>query len=122
MSTCSGFSVRVLREHLSIGECASFPIDFEEGMWDLIILNPDYYLSFFAFKTFILFSSVSLLKQILHNTLSEANATGSNCCFHCIGYSKGVNAHTQIRRYVMKFCQFDKISTRTCIFDDLEIL
>ena len=30
MSTCLGFTVRVLREHLSICEGASFPIDFED--------------------------------------------------------------------------------------------
>ena len=35
---------------------------------------------------------------------------------------KGVTAYTQIRRCVMRFCQIDKISTRTCIFDDAEIL
>ena len=35
--------------------------------------------------------------------------------------SKGVTAYTQIRKCVMKFCQVDKISTRTCIFDDVKI-
>ena len=33
-----------------------------------------------------------------------------------------VFAQTQIRRCVMKFCQIDKISTRTCIFEDAELV
>ena len=30
---------------------------------------------------------------------------------------KGVATNRQINRCAMKFCHFDKISTRTCIFD-----
>ena len=36
------FTVRVFREHLSICVCISFPYGFEDGMWDLIVLVPDY--------------------------------------------------------------------------------
>ena len=32
--------MRVLRERLSICECASFPFGFEGGVWDLIVLTP----------------------------------------------------------------------------------
>ena len=32
----------VYRECLSIRLCASFPFGFEGGMWDLIVLIPDY--------------------------------------------------------------------------------
>ena len=34
---------------------------------------------------------------------------------------QGRNCLMEIRRYVMKFCQIDKIPTRTCIFEDAEI-
>ena len=51
MTTCFGkscsltrFTVRVLRERLSVGVCASFPFDFE--MWDSIVLIPDHCLLF----------------------------------------------------------------------------
>ena len=32
--------MRVLRGRLSVCECASFPLGFEGGMWDLIALVP----------------------------------------------------------------------------------
>ena len=35
----------VFLEHLSVCVCASFPFSFEGGMWDLIVLIPDYCLS-----------------------------------------------------------------------------
>ena len=35
---------------------------------------------------------------------------------------KSVIAFTQIRRCGLKLCHVDKTSTRTCIFDDIEIL
>ena len=34
--------MRVLRGRLSVCECASFPLGFEGGMWDLIALVPDH--------------------------------------------------------------------------------
>ena len=37
-------------------------------------------------------------------------------------FSKGITAYMQIRRCMLKFCQTDKISTCTCIFNDAEIL
>ena len=41
-------AVRVFREHLSVWICASFPFDFEVGMWDLIVLIPDRCFSFLS--------------------------------------------------------------------------
>ena len=38
--------MRVLRGLLSICECAVFPFGFEAGLWDLIVLVPDYCLFF----------------------------------------------------------------------------
>ena len=39
MTTCFGKSCSlVFRERLSIFVCASFPVGFESGMWDLIVL------------------------------------------------------------------------------------
>ena len=38
----------------------------------------------------------------------------------CFVVNKGVTAYTQIRKCVMKFCQIDKISSRTCVFGDIE--
>ena len=37
---------------LSISACASFPFGFQGGMWDLIVLIPDHWLSIYlqAFK------------------------------------------------------------------------
>ena len=42
--------------------------------------------------------------------------------FFFLSWHKGVTAFSQIRRYVGKFCQTDKILTRTCIFGDANIL
>ena len=41
----------VLSELLSICVCASFPLGFEGGMWELIVFIPDHCLSFFTLKT-----------------------------------------------------------------------
>ena len=38
--------MHVVRERLSICVCASFPFGFESGVCALIVLNPDYFLSF----------------------------------------------------------------------------
>ena len=40
------FTVRIFRGRLSLCMCASFPIDFEGAMLDLIVLVPDHCLSF----------------------------------------------------------------------------
>ena len=45
--TCSFGLLCVFRERLSICMCASFPSGFEDGMWDLIVLLSDNYLSFY---------------------------------------------------------------------------
>ena len=39
------FTVHVFHESLSVCMSASFPFGFEGGMWDLILLVPDYCLS-----------------------------------------------------------------------------
>ena len=39
---------------------------------------------------------------------------------HVLISFKCLTAYMQIRRCVLKFCQVDKISTGTCIFDDAE--
>ena len=44
-------AVRVFREHLSVWICASFPFDFEVGMWDLIVLIPDRCFSIFLYRS-----------------------------------------------------------------------
>ena len=36
------FTVHIFRERLSICKCASYPLGFEGGMWDLIVFNPDH--------------------------------------------------------------------------------
>ena len=36
-SSSFGFNVHVFRKQLSICVCASFPLGFEGGMWDLIV-------------------------------------------------------------------------------------
>ena len=41
------FTVRVLRECLSVCVCASFPFGFEGGIWDLIVLILDHCLSIY---------------------------------------------------------------------------
>ena len=41
------FTVRVFRERISTWVCASFPFGFNGGMWNLIVLVPDYCLSFY---------------------------------------------------------------------------
>ena len=54
MTTCLGKSrsfsnVRVFRERLvKVCMCTSFPFDFEGGIWDLIILISDHYLSIYS--------------------------------------------------------------------------
>ena len=53
MNTCLGkscsfwFTIHVFRECLTISVCVSFPFGFEGGMWDSILLVPDYCLSFY---------------------------------------------------------------------------
>ena len=39
------FTMRVFRERLSVFVRPSFPSGFEGGVWDLIVLIPDHYLS-----------------------------------------------------------------------------
>ena len=39
--------MRVYRESLSVCVCASFPLGFKVGIWDLILLVPDNCLSVF---------------------------------------------------------------------------
>lgn len=51
MTICLGRAVysvyRVVRERLSVCFfCATFPVGSEGGMWDLILLLPDHFLSF----------------------------------------------------------------------------
>ena len=41
--------MRVFRERVSICVCASFPFDFEGGMWDLIVLIPKHLFSIYFF-------------------------------------------------------------------------
>ena len=43
------FTVRVFRERLSIYECPSFPIGFKGKMWNLIVLVPEHFISFYFF-------------------------------------------------------------------------
>ena len=49
--------VRVLRGRLSICNYSSFPFDFKDGMWDLIVVVAEYCLSFY-------FNSVLMLRFI----------------------------------------------------------
>ena len=54
MTTCLRKScsfVRIFRERLSVCMCASFLCGFEGGMWDLIVLIPDYCLSIYIVKS-----------------------------------------------------------------------
>ena len=55
MITCLGkaaavHSLRCPHERLSVSVCASFPFDFEDGMWDLVVLVPDHRLSFILYR------------------------------------------------------------------------
>ena len=65
------YKLCVFREHLSVCMCvcASFPFSFEGGMCDLIVLIPDYCLSFgmrpqlFLLYSLIIHSSMNLFSQ-----------------------------------------------------------
>ena len=52
------FTVRVLRERLSICVCASFTFGSEGGMWDSIVLVHDHYLSFYFTVWFMKIPSI----------------------------------------------------------------
>ena len=41
-------NLRVSRERLSVFMCDSFPFGFEDGLWNLIVLFPDYCLSIYS--------------------------------------------------------------------------
>ena len=50
MTTCLGkncFTMRVFRERSCFCVCSSFPLGFEGGMWDLIVLGRDRWFSFY---------------------------------------------------------------------------
>ena len=47
------FTVIVLREYLSIYECASYRFNSKGGMWDFIVLVPNHCLSFYFVYVFL---------------------------------------------------------------------
>ena len=69
------FTVLVFREHLSICVC-SFPFGFEDGMWDLTVLIPDYCLFFYTssfsqqFRHTASWQSVAILCQLQYRRFS----------------------------------------------------
>ena len=53
------FTLHVFYKRLSICVYTSFPFGFEGGMWDLIILVPDHFLSFYFASYAVLLTCIS---------------------------------------------------------------
>ena len=82
--------MRVFSEGLSVCLCASFPFGFEGGMWDLIVLIPDYFLV-------IYFTQYLFLLQGLHQVFITRPKGSGNMAMSLVSVRPFVLTYTYIR-------------------------